>query len=138
MDPKQTVAKRIEDDYTEFRKAARFWSGIYNTFQFGAAILSAVAALMLKLDSVVSLQARNNWGAALAATSAIFITLLTTGRFKEKWEANRVAAFAVRDLGYEIETTGADPDKILTDLRQIGLKRNNAIVGLPTQMMPKS
>jgi hypothetical protein len=75
---------------------------------------------MLKLDGVGSLQTRNNWGAALAATSAVFITLLTTGRLKDKWEANRVAAFAVRDLGYEIETTGANPDKILTDLGQIG------------------
>jgi hypothetical protein len=131
---KQTVAEKIGEDYQEFRKAARMWSGVYHTFQFGAAILSAVAALALKIDGVGSLQARNNWGAALAAASAIFITLLTTGRFKDKWEANRIAAFAVRDLGYEIETTGANPDKILTDLRRIGLKRNNAIVGLPTKL----
>jgi hypothetical protein len=137
MDPRLTVKEKIDEDYKEFREATRMWSGIYHTFQFGAAILSAAAALMLKLDGVGSLQTRNNWGAALAAASAIFITLLTSGRFKDKWEANRVAAFAVRDLNYEVETTGANPDKILTDLRQIGLTRNNAIVGLPTQFKSK-
>jgi len=137
MDQQQTVVEKIGDDYQEYREAASMWRGVYHTFQFGAAILSAVAALVLKLDGVGSLQARNNWGAALAASSAIFIALLTTGRFKDKWEANRVAAFAVRDLGYEIETTEANPDKILTELRQIGLTRNNAIVGLPTEIKSK-
>jgi len=137
MDQRQTVVEKIEADHKEFRGAARMWSGVYHTFQFGAAILSAVAALVLKLDGVGSLQARSTWGAALAAAVAIFIALLITGRFNGKWEANRVAAFAVRDLGYEIETTEANPDKILTELRQIGLTRNNAIVGLPTEIKSK-
>ena len=29
--------------------------------------------------------------------------------------------FAVRDLGYEIEKAGADPDQILTSLQHIGV-----------------
>ncbi len=135
---RDTVTAKIQKDFQEFRGAARNWSGVYHTFQFGAAILSAVAALVLKIEGVGSLQTRNDWGAALAAASTLFITLLTTGRFKDKWEANRIAAFAVRDLGYEIETTGANLDKILTDLRHIGLTRNNTIVGLPTEIKSQS
>jgi hypothetical protein len=131
------VAAKIRGDYQEFRRAARNWSGVYHAFQFGAAILSTVAALVLKIEGVGSLQTRNDWGAALAAAAALFITILTTGRLKDKWEANRIAAFAVRDLGYAIETTGANLDQILTDLRHIGLTRNNAIVGLPTTIESK-
>ena len=92
------VRAKIERDFAEFRAAARNWSGIYHAFQFGSIILSAVAALVLKLDSVGDLKSRNDLGAFLAATAAVLITLITSGRFKEKWEANRVAAFAVRDL----------------------------------------
>lgn len=134
---RDVVVDKIRADYQEFRRAARNWSGVYHTFQFGAAMLSAVAALMLKIEGVGNLQTRNDWGAALAAASTLFITLLTTGRFKDKWEANRIAAFAVRDLSYAIETTGANLDQILTDLRHIGLTRNNAIVGLPTTIDTK-
>lgn len=122
---------KIGTDYQEFRGAARWWSGVYHGFQFGGAILSAVAAIALKIESVGSLQIRNDLGAALAAASALLITLLTTGRFKDKWEANRIAAFAVRDLSYEIEKQGADPNQILTKLQRISMTRNNAIVGLP-------
>ncbi|WP_233890095.1 SLATT domain-containing protein [Paraburkholderia flagellata] len=126
--------KRIDEDYTEFRKAARWWSAAYNGFQFGAAILSALAALVLKLDVISDVNIRNDWGAGLAAASALLIAILTTGRFKDKWQANRVAAFAVRDQSYEIAKTNADPDKILSNLQDIGLTRNNAIVGLPSTL----
>jgi len=133
---KDVVKGKIEGDYKEFRAAARNWSGVYHTFQFGSAVLSAVGALLLKTEFVVA-ASRNDWGAVLAAATALSITLLTTGRFKDKWEANRVAAFAVRDLAYEIEKEGANCDEILTALQRIGLTRNNAIVGLPTQLKLK-
>ena len=79
----------------------------------------------------------NDWGAVLAAAATLAITLLTTGRFKEKWEANRVAAFSVRDLEYELEKDGADFNVLLAALQRIGLTRNNTIVGLPTQTQVK-
>jgi hypothetical protein len=134
---KENARKNITDDYQEFRSAAKLWSGVYNSFQFGSAALSAAAALVLKTGFVAE-SARNDWGAVLAAAAALAITLLTTGRFKDKWEANRIAAFAVRDLGYEIEKSNANVDDILTTLQRIGLTRNNAIVGLPTELKVKS
>jgi len=133
-DENKTFAQnRITEDYKEFRGNARRWSAIYNGFQFGAAILSAIAALVLKIDAI-KLDVRNDVGAGLAALSAVLIVILTTGRFKDKWQANRVAAFAVRDLSYEIAKKNADPDKILSSLQSIGLTRNNAIVGLSTTL----
>ena len=134
----EAVKAKIEQDYHEFRAAARNWSGVYHAFQFGSALLSAAGALVLKTGFVEGISARNDWGAALAAAAALSITLLTTGRFKEKWEANRVAAFAVRDLDYEIEKEGANANEILAALQRIGLTRNNTIVGLPTQLKVKA
>ena len=132
------VRKKIETDYQEFRKAAKNWSGVYHLFQFGSAVLTAAAALVLKTGLFSEVATRNDVGAALAAFATLSITLMTIGRFKDKWEANRIAAFAVRDLGYEIEKAGAKPDDILTALQRIGLTRNNAIVGLtpPASLKP--
>jgi hypothetical protein len=123
----------IEKDYKEFRSATRMWSAIYNSFQYGSAALSAAAALVLKTGFVPEAD-RNDWGAVLAAAAALCITLLTTGRFKDKWEANRIAAFAVRDLGYEMEKTNPNIDDLLAALQRIGLTRNNTIIGLPTEL----
>jgi hypothetical protein len=135
---KEAVNEKIQTDYSEFRAAARYWSGAYHGCQFGSAILSAAAALVLKLETIGDLAIRNDWGAILAALAALLITILTTGRFKEKWEANRVAAFAVRDLSYQIEKNDANLDQILTSLQYIGISRNNAILGLPADVKPKS
>ena len=130
--------KAIDEDYREFRSAAKMWSGAYHCLQFGSAGLSAAAALVLKTDFVAEATARNDWGAALAAAAAFCITLLTTGRFKEKWEANRVAAFAVRDLNYDMKKTDPDTDLILGALQRIGLTRNNLIVGMTPSWDVKS
>ena len=126
-----TVRKKLSDDYREFRAAARNWSGAYHGFQFGSAVLTTLSALVLKTGVFDDVAVRNDWGAALAAAATLSITLLTTGRFRDKWEANRIAAFAVRDLDYEVEKDNADYNDILTRLQRIGLVRNNAIVGLP-------
>ena len=133
---KEFARDKIDVDYREFRSAAKLWSAVYHFFQFGSAALSAAAALVLKTEFVAE-ASRNDWGAVLAAAAALSITLLTTGRFKDKWEANRIAAFAVRDLGYEIEKGNANCDDILTALQRIGLTRNNAIVGLPPEPSQK-
>jgi hypothetical protein len=130
---KEVVRKKIGQDYLEFRAAAKMWSAVYNSFQFGSAALSAAAALVLKTE-LVDQASRNDWGAVLAAAAALCITLLTAGRFKDKWEANRIAAFAVRDLSYAIEKANVNVDDILTTLQRIGLTRNNIIVGLPTAL----
>ena len=135
---KAEVKARIASDYAEYRAAARVWSCVYHSFQFGSALLSAAGAVVLKTGFIEAVASRNDWGAVLAASAALSIALLTTGRFKEKWEANRVAAFAVRDLGYEIEKQGSHTDDILTALQRVGLTRNNIIVGLPTQLKLKT
>lgn len=134
LSSKDAVMNKIHTDYCEFRSAARNWSGLYHSLQFGSAALSAFAALALKTESFGSVVSRNDLGAICAALAALAISILITGRFKEKWEANRIAAFAVRDLDYQIEKSDANPDAILSELQRIGLTRNNTIIGLPTEL----
>jgi hypothetical protein len=129
--PMAAVRENIDVDYIEFRKAAKNWSFVYHVFQFGSAVLTAASALVLKTGLFAEVATRNDVGAALAAIATLTLTLLTTGRFKEKWEANRIAAFAVRDLRYEIEKVNVKTDDVLAALQKIGLTRNNVIVGLP-------
>jgi hypothetical protein len=125
------VRKRIDEDYDDYCKNARKWSWVYHGFQFGGAILSAMAALVLKTESIGSVQSRNDFGALIAALSALVITILITGRFKDKWEANLLATFAVHDLKCEIEKEGKDQNKILKKLQDINLTYKYKIFGLP-------
>ena len=127
----EVVRTRIAIDYGEFRGAARMWSFVFHGTQFGAVVLTALSALALKTGFFLDVTTRNDWGAAMAAAATLLLTLGTTGRFKDKWEANRIAAFAVRDLSYEVEKDDANLDEILSRLQRIGLTRNNVIVGLP-------
>lgn len=90
-------------------------------------MLSAAAALILKLEGAWDLKRRNNWGAALAA---ILVTIMTSGGFQRKWEANRLAAFEVRNLQYELQKTGIQADTILQKLQRINRVRNQIIVGM--------
>lgn len=129
-DKKMRVSDRLGKDYEEFRSAARNWSGVYHTFQFGSAVLAAASALLLKSEFIESPVARNDIGALFAAMATLTIVLLTSGRFKEKWEANRIAAFAVRDLQYELEKEGVKLDDVVSSLQKIGMIRNNAVLGI--------
>ena len=129
------VSSRLAGDYHEFRTAARNWSGVYNTLQFGAAAMAAASALILKSE-IICAAAKNDIGASLAAAATLAIAILTSGRFKEKWEANRLAAFAVRDLQYEMEKDKVDLDAILSCLQRVGIIRNSAILG--TGASPKA
>jgi hypothetical protein len=113
------VRAKIGVDYQEFRQAAKNWSGVYHLFQFGSAVLTAAGALVLKTGLFADIATRNDVAAALATIATLSITLMATGRFKDKWEANRIAAFAVRDLGYEIEKVGAKTDDILAALQRL-------------------
>jgi len=120
----------LDHSFEEFRSNARNWSFAYHFFLFGAAILSAVAALVLKLEGTLDIKKRNNWGAALAAVSALLVTIMASGGFQRKWEANRLAAFEVRNLQLELQKSDSDHDKILERLQRINAVRNQIIVGV--------
>ena len=127
-----SVARALSDNYKSTRSNAQKWSGIYWGFTFAAALLSALAALILKFESVFS----NNDGLKkdLAATfsvcAALLITISTSGDFQRKWQANRIAASELERLGYEfLNDSNRDSDSYFSAIGDILHRKNLAIVG---------
>jgi Protein of unknown function (DUF4231) len=132
------VARAILDNYLETRSNASRWSGIYWGFTFAAAALSALAALVLKLETLIKNEgAKKDLAAMLSIVAALLITISTSGDFQRKWQANRIAAAELERTGYEfLEKDGADARSYLAAVGQSLLRRHLAIVGSSEQRKP--
>lgn len=126
--------------YREYRANAARWSGVYFTCLFGAAFLSALAGLVLKLELLQAWpRLRNDFAATAAMLSALLITLSTSGDFQRKWQANRIAAAAMENLAYELITlkNAAQLDAVVAEIQAINDVRNKAIVGEQPSARPR-
>jgi hypothetical protein len=119
-------------NYREYRANSVRWSAAYFGCIFGSAFLSALAGVILKIESLAARPAlRNDLAASFAATAALLITLATVGEFQRKWEANRIAASAMENLAYELLKSGkaVDRDTVLGKIQDINESRNAGVVG---------
>jgi len=126
------VASAILDNYKETRSIASRWSGVYWGFTFVAAICSALAGVILKVESVLKdkEQTKKDIAALLSVGAALLITISTSGDFQRKWQANRVAASELERTAYDfLENKTNEPRKYFSDIGNILLKRNLAVVG---------
>lgn len=126
------VARVILDSYREARGNASRWSGVYWGFTFTSAILSALSALILKLESFSfkSEGAKKDVAATLSVAAALLMALSTSGDFQRKWQANRVAAAELEHVGYDfLEKDGAEARSYLARVGLILERRHMSIVG---------
>jgi hypothetical protein len=125
------VAEIILSNYFETRSNAARWSGVYWGFTFFAALCSALAALVLKVETLIRNEAaKKDIAAALAVVAALLVTISTSGDFQRKWQANRVAAAELERTGYRfLENSGAAPRTYLAAVGDILLRRQLAIAG---------
>lgn len=125
------VARVIWDNYLETRANASRWSGLYWGLTFAAAVLSALAAVVLKLETIIKSEgAKKDIAAFLSVAAALMITISTSGDFQRKWQANRIAAAELERTGYEfLEKDGAEARSYLATVGQSLLRRHTAIVG---------
>jgi hypothetical protein len=132
------VGRAIWDNYLETRTNASRWSGVYWGFTFAAAALSALAALILKVETIIKNDgAKKDLAALLSVVAALLITISTSGDFQRKWQANRIAAAELERTGYEfLEKDGADARSYLAAVGQSLLRRHMAIVGSSEQRKP--
>lgn len=132
------VGRAIWDNYLETRTNASRWSGVYWGFTFAAAALSALAALILKVETIIKNDgAKKDLAALLSVVAALLITISTSGDFQRKWQANRIAAAEIERTGYEfLEKDGADARSYLAAVGQSLLRRHMAIVGSSEQRKP--
>ncbi|HET7831741.1 MAG TPA: hypothetical protein VFK88_02130 [Gallionella sp.] len=125
------VARAILDNFHETRANAARWSGVYWGCTFAAAILSALAALILKLESLVRNEAaKKDFAAVFSVVAALLITISTSGDFQRKWQANRIAAAELERVGYKLlEKNPVDARSYLDEVGQILLRRHLAVIG---------
>lgn len=125
------AARAIWQNYRETRANAVRWSGVYWGFTFTAAALSALAALVLKLESFIRNEAlKKDVAATLSVVAALLMTISTSGDFQRKWQANRIAAAELERTGYQfLEHGGANARTYFARVGQILLQRHQAIIG---------
>lgn len=132
------VAQAILDNYLETRSNASRWSGIYWGFTFLAAVLSALAGLILKLEAFVKNEGlKKDIAASFSVAAALLITISTSGDFQRHRQANRIAAAELERIGYQLlEKNAADPRTYFSSVAQILHNRHVAIVGSMEQRKP--
>lgn len=126
------IASAILKNYEETRSNAARWSGVYWGFTFLAAIFSALAGFILKVESVFknNQERKKDIAAFLSVAAALLITISTGGDFQRKWQANRIAASELEQIGYKfLENKTAEPLNYYSTIGDILHKRNLAIVG---------
>ncbi|MGV3570370.1 MAG: hypothetical protein ACO1PB_07200 [Ramlibacter sp.] len=125
----KAVGNAILQNFIETRKIASNWSGLYWGFAWVSAALSALAGVILKIESFANEKAKKDVAALFAVTAAILITVSTGGEFQRKWQANRIASAEIEYLGYEFVSGVSDPKGHFSKLREILLRRHQSIVG---------
>ncbi len=128
----KALGQVVIDNYHEYRANAARWSGVYFSCLFGAAFLSALAGLVLKLELLQAWpRFRNDFAATAAMIAALLITLSTSGDFQRKWQANRIAAAAMENLAYDLinAKTTAELEVVIAEIQAINDARNKGIVG---------
>jgi len=133
------VAEIIMSNYFETRSNAARWSGVYWGFTFFAAVCSALAALVLKVETLIRNEAaKKDIAAALAVVAALLVTISASGDFQRKWQANRVAAAELERAGYRfLENSGSAPRTYLAAVGDILLRRQLAIAGGSEKVEPQ-
>ena len=135
----KSLGKVVIETYREYRANAARWSGVYFTCVFGAAFLSALAGLVLKLELLQAWpRFRNDFAATAAMLAALLVTLSASGDFQRKWQANRIAAAAMENLAYELITpkNAAELDAVVAEIQAVNDARNKGIVGEQATVHP--
>lgn len=122
---KKEFLGKVEKKYKEYKRYQWNWSWAYHTFTWGAAIFSASAVLIIKLDIIEDRGIKDNVAAALASVATTLITITTAGGFHGNWRANLRARYDLEQLANEIDAdTTPDIQKYT--------KRLNAIINEAT------
>ena len=125
------VARALLDNYLEQRRTAAVWSGVYWGCAWLSGILSALAGIVLKLESIsIDEKIKKDVAALLAASAALLITISTSGDFQRKWQATRGASTDIEKSAYDfLKSGGKEPRSYLGDVGDALYKRHQAILG---------
>lgn len=117
------VEARLNQYFKDYRNAQWSYSWAYHICIYGAAILSALSALLSKVHlnafGLTDSTRRDNWTASLAAIAAVLIAVSTAGKLQDSWQTNRTKRYAVESLLNQLAT---DQNLTSGDLEAYGKK----------------
>jgi hypothetical protein len=97
---------------------------------YGSIALSALAALVLKLESVdLKIGLQKDLAASFAALAAILGTVMTAGNFESRWLAARRARARLQQLRIELRDPSVDPVHVRKNLQQVIATYDEDVVG---------
>ena len=133
-DERKFLEDQISEKYKWFNTGSRTWSFFYNGSLIGSAILSGLAAVVAKIaffKDGVGLSDENikDIVAVLAALATLVTTLTAGGGLGRKWQTNRVSRGRIERLRIAFSDPDAGAAKIRTELEDIIMKHDEAIVG---------
>jgi hypothetical protein len=105
------------------------WSIAHHSFLFGAAILSAAAALILQLKSGISDPARSDWASVCAAIASVIGVVSAIGGFDRKWRTNRLTKARLEELQIDLMQDDFDSAKLRDDIKTMIRAHHAGIVG---------
>ena len=124
---KKSLFGQIEDQLGHYDRGRKWWSKLYHGSLYGSALLSALAALVLKLDLFKRKPYRkyqNDLAALLASLAAILITFNGGGEFYKRWQLDRLAQKSTEDLRDDFNTKCMTVDEVRVKLSEIKQKQS--------------
>jgi hypothetical protein len=131
------LKQRVKEKYEEYAAYTLRWSGVYWGSVFGAAILSALSGIFLKLDAFkdkrILMLSQTDIAAILAGIAALLITISSAGDFSGKWKANRAARDHAEILNNELYNSKVAPEEVVTQLNKIIEDQDRGVINESTQ-----
>ena len=134
---RESLVRYVDTELRAETLWTKLWSTVHHGFAFGAAVLSAAAALLLQLKSLdLAEAARADAAAALAAIASLVGVISASGGFAKKWRANRITKGTLEQLQIELMDPTCDLGKIRAALKEMKRVHHLAIVGEPADQGP--
>jgi hypothetical protein len=136
----QALIESLRQNYVETRQDATRWSAVFWGATFFGLLASASGALILKLESLKLTDVqRKDWGAVLAGAAALAVSLAASGDFRQKWQANRLAAGELERRAYKLlAEKNPSVSEYYEAIADIQFKRTTLITGKEDPAKPAS
>jgi hypothetical protein len=127
-DLRATLLSEVARLEEQSRRRKANWSVWYYGCLYGSVALSALSALILKLEFVTG-PWQKDVAALFASTAAILGTVKAAGNFERRWRAARHGEVAIAQLRIELADPNADVFAIKRQLLQAMTRYEDEVLG---------
>lgn len=137
-DERTFLATELAAKFQWYYKGSRNWSAVHHWSLGVSAVLSALAAAVLKTTWLEAAYPsfylnREDVVAALASLATIVTAVSAAGSFGRKWQTNRISRGRIERLRIAFSDPAADATAIRKELQDIIKTHDEGIVGSPVK-----